>query len=35
MDTDPAEVALMQAFLAETSDERILAGPSGEGDAPK
>jgi hypothetical protein len=30
MDTDPAQVAMMKAFLAETDDERILAGPSGQ-----
>jgi hypothetical protein len=28
MDSDPEEVAAMRAFLAETSDEVILAGPA-------
>jgi hypothetical protein len=28
MDTDPEQVAMMKAFLAETDDDRILAGPT-------
>jgi hypothetical protein len=30
MDSDPGQVAMMKAFLAETNDERILAGPRGQ-----
>jgi hypothetical protein len=28
MDTAPEQVAMMRAFLAETTDDRILAGPT-------
>jgi hypothetical protein len=28
METDPEQIAMMKAFLANTTDERILAGPN-------
>ncbi len=35
MDTDPEQIAMMKAFLAETPDERILGGPNERDEPPQ